>query len=84
MVRRVFVRKLTSPFGEQFDTYTMDNLEEFKNWSTTIEKDFIVPMLEKVFPIGLIISDLRMEMLEERKFNFTTDGNMSCEGCNKK
>lgn len=84
MVRRVFVRKLTSPFGEQFDTYTVDNLEEFKNWSTTIEKDFIVPMLKKVFPIGLIISDLRMEMLEERKFYFTTDGNMSCESCSKK
>lgn len=64
-VRRVFVRKLTSPFGEQFDSYSNEALQEFNEWSTLIENDFIVPMLKKVFPIGLEISELRMEMYKE-------------------
>lgn len=61
-VRRVFVRKLTSPYGEQFDKYTEEELEQFNNWTKTIEKSFIIPMLKKVFPIGLEIDELRMEM----------------------
>ncbi len=65
LVRRVFVRKLTSPYGEQFDNYNDEDLKEFNTWSKTIEKDFIVPMLKKVFPIGLEISDLRMEMYKD-------------------
>lgn len=64
-VRRVFVRKLTSPYGEQFDNYTEKELIEFKKWSNQIENDFIIPMLKQVFPIGLEISDLRMEMYKE-------------------
>ena len=64
-VRRVFVRKLTSPYGEQFDIYTKDKLDEFKNWSSTIENDFTIPMLKQVFPVGLIIKDLRMEMYKD-------------------
>lgn len=64
-VRRVFVRKLTSPYGEQFDNYTEKDLIEFKKWSNQIENDFIIPMLKQVFPIGLEISDLRMEMYKE-------------------
>lgn len=61
-VRRVFVRKLTSPYGEQFDNYSEQDLKDFNDWSNILEKEFIVPMLKKVFPIGLMISDLRMEM----------------------
>lgn len=64
-VRRVFVRKLTSPYGEQFDNYSKEDLEEFNFWSKTIENEFIVPMLKKVFPIGLEISELRMEMYKD-------------------
>mgnify|MGYP004510327069 CR=1 FL=1 len=64
-VRRVFVRKLTSPYGEQFDHYTESELVEFQNWSKEIEKQFIIPMLKEVFPIGLEISDLRMEMFKD-------------------
>lgn len=63
--RRVFVRKLTSPYGEQFDNYTEKELIEFKKWSNQIENDFIIPMLKQVFPIDLEISDLRMEMYKE-------------------
>lgn len=63
--RRVFVRKLTSPYGEQFDNYSKDDLNEFKKWSTTIENKFIIPMLKEVFPLGLEIDDLRMEMYKE-------------------
>lgn len=66
LVRRVFVRKLTSPFGEQFDEYTEEEIQDFSKWSTTIENNFIMPMLKKVFPIGLIITDLRMEMYKEK------------------
>jgi len=61
-VRRVFVRKLTSPYGEQFDSYSKKNIEEFDKWNKEIEEKFIVPMLKEVFPIGLKISELRMEM----------------------
>ncbi|MDO5568982.1 MAG: radical SAM protein [bacterium] len=64
-VRRVFVRKLTSPYGEQFDKYTEEELNEFLYWSKTIEKEFIIPMLKEVFPIGLEISELRMEMYKD-------------------
>ena len=64
-VRRVFVRKLTSPYGEQFDNYTKDKLEEFKYWSSRIENEFTIPMLKQVFPIGLEIKDLRMEMYKD-------------------
>lgn len=64
-VRRVFVRKLTSPYGEQFDRYTEDELKEFNKWSNQIEEKFIIPMLKEVFPIGLEISDLRMEMYKD-------------------
>lgn len=64
-VRRVFVRKLTSPYGEQFDNYSEEDLKEFNLWSKTIENKFIVPMLKEVFPIGLEISELRMEMYKD-------------------
>ena len=64
-VRRVFVRKLTSPYGEQFDHYNEEELKEFHEWSNTIEKEFSVPMLKQVFPIGLVISELRMEMYKD-------------------
>lgn len=64
-VRRVFVRKLTSPYGEQFDNYSAESLKEFNLWSKTIENEFIVPMLKEVFPIGLEISELRMEMYKD-------------------
>ena len=64
-VRRVFVRKLTSPYGEQFDNYSEEDLKEFNLWSKTIENEFIVPMLKEVFPIGLEISELRMEMYKD-------------------
>lgn len=64
-VRRVFIRKLTSPFGEQFDNYDQENLREFKYWNETMEKKFIIPMLKTVFPIGLEINELRMEMYKD-------------------
>ena len=64
LVRRVFVRKLTSPYGEQFDNYSAQDLKEFNIWSKKIEEEFIVPMLKKVFPIGLEIDELRMEMFK--------------------
>ena len=64
-VRRVFVRKLTSPYGEQFDHYNEKELKEFHEWSNTIGKEFSVPMLKQVFPIGLVISELRMEMYKD-------------------
>ena len=76
MVRRVFVRKLTSPFGEQFDNYSIENIEEFNEWSKQVEEKFSFPMLKRVFPIGIEISELRMEMFENRKFYFKADGYM--------
>lgn len=39
--------------------------KEFYRWSNEIENEFIIPMLKKIFPIGSIISELRMEMYKE-------------------
>ncbi len=64
-VRRVFVRKLTSPYGEQFDEHQVNEDEEFEFWKSEIEKAFIIPMLKKVYPIGLELRDVRMEMFKE-------------------
>lgn len=64
LVRRIFVRKLTSIYGDQFDKYTLQEISEFKLWQKKIFKQFAVPMMKKVFPIGLVIKDLRMEMLQ--------------------
>ncbi|MCI9585291.1 MAG: radical SAM protein [Bacilli bacterium] len=64
-VRRVFVRKLTSPYGEQFDHYNSKELQEFTSWSKSIENEFSIPMLKTVFPLNLIISELRMEMYKD-------------------
>ena len=61
-IRRVFVRKLTSPYGEQFDKYTDKNLKEFSDWQKQIEEQFVIPMLKEIYPIGTEISMLRMEM----------------------
>ena len=56
------MRKLTSPYGEQFDNYMPDKVQEFKKWKNEIEEKFIMPMLKEIYPIGLTISELRMEM----------------------
>lgn len=61
-IRRVFVRKLTSPYGEQFDKYTDKDLKEFSDWQKQIENQFVIPMLKEMYPIGTEISKLRMEM----------------------
>lgn len=61
-IRRVFVRKLTSPFGEQFDNYTDKNLKEFSKWQKQVEDQFVIPMLKEIYPVGTEISRLRMEM----------------------
>lgn len=64
-VRRVFVRKLTSPYGEQFDEHQVKEDGEFEFWKAEIEKNFIFPMLKKVYPIGLELRDIRMEMYKD-------------------
>ncbi len=64
-VRRVFVRKLTSPFGEQFDDSDIDYNIEFDEWKKTICNEFSIPMLEKIYPINHKLYELRMEMYED-------------------
>lgn len=65
LVRRVFVRKLTSPYGEQFDNYQKSDIEEFEMWQKTIEEQFSLPILKKVYPVGLEVKNLRMEMYKD-------------------
>ena len=74
LVRRVFVRKLTSIYGDQFDIYTSHEIAEFKLWQKKILEQFAIPMMKKVFPIGLIIKDLRMEMLQDGNSYLRTMG----------
>lgn len=58
-VRRIFVRNLTSPHGEQFGEGNKNGFEYFKS---QIIKNFSLPMLKKVYPIGTIIKNERVEM----------------------
>jgi len=60
-VRRVFVRNLTSPHGEQFGEGDKSFFEE---WKKTIEKNFSLPMLKKVYPQGTVLRNERVEMID--------------------
>jgi radical SAM superfamily enzyme with C-terminal helix-hairpin-helix motif len=62
IVRRVFVRNLTSPHGLPFGENK--NLQAFENWKQQIVSKFSLPMLKKVYPIGIIIKHERVEMIE--------------------
>lgn len=61
LVRRVFVRKLTSPQGTSLDRVEIEK-EEFEEWKTTIEKQFSLPMTMKVYPVGTVIKNAKVEM----------------------
>lgn len=61
LVRRVFVRKLTSPQGTSLDKIQYEK-NEFDMWKKTIEEEFSLPMLKKVYPLGTIVKNARVEM----------------------
>ena len=61
-VRRIFVRNLTSPHGEQFGE---NNKNGFENFKAQIVENFSLPMLKKVYPIGTIIKHERVEMYKD-------------------
>lgn len=65
LVRRVFVRKLTSPYGEQFDQKIVKDSSEFDKWKAIIEKEFSIPMMKKLYPIDITIKNLRVEMYKD-------------------
>jgi radical SAM superfamily enzyme with C-terminal helix-hairpin-helix motif len=61
-VRRVFVRNLTSPHGKQFgENQFKESLDE---WKRQITERFSLPMLKKVYPLGTILKNERVEMVE--------------------
>lgn len=61
LVRRVFVRKLTSPQGASLDRIEVER-REFNEWKSIIEERFSLPMTMKVYPIGTIIKNAKVEM----------------------
>lgn len=64
LVRRTFVRKLTSPFGTTLDT-SEHSKSEFSNWCEQIENQFSLPMLKRVYPIDSTLRNVRVEMVTE-------------------
>lgn len=64
LVRRTFVRKLTSPFGAALDKAVCSN-KEYQYWCNQIEQSFSIPMLQKIYPIGMVLKNLRVEMVTE-------------------
>ena len=58
-VRRIFVRNLTSPHGEQFGENNKEGFDDFKK---QIVEKFSLPMLKKVYPLNTIIMHERVEM----------------------
>lgn len=64
LVRRTFVRRLTSPFGIALDNAVGSN-KDYQNWCDKIEQSFSMPMLKRMYPIGTILNDMRVEMVTE-------------------
>lgn len=64
LVRRTFVRKLTSPFGAAVDKAVCSD-KEYQYWCNQIEQSFSIPMLQKIYPIGMVLQNMRVEMVTE-------------------
>lgn len=62
LVRRTFVRKLTSPFGAALDQ-DLRSEKEYQYWCNQIEQSFSMPMLQKIYPIDTVIKNVRVEMV---------------------
>lgn len=60
-IRRVFVRNLTSPHGEIFGEQKVDGFDDFNH---QIVEKFSIPMLKKVYPQGILLKNMRVEMKE--------------------
>lgn len=64
--QRLFFRKLTSPLGVSIDEYAKNaNDELFEKWRDQIYVNYAYPMLERVFPAGHIIRNLRVEVWQK-------------------
>lgn len=64
LVRRTFVRKLTSPFGTTLDKY-LHSEKDYQYWCNQIEQSFSIPMLKKIYPEDTVINGVRVEMVTE-------------------
>lgn len=64
LVRRTFVRKLTSPFGAALDKKLCSH-EEYQYWCDQIEQTFSMPMLQRIYPIDAVVENVRVEMVTE-------------------
>jgi radical SAM superfamily enzyme with C-terminal helix-hairpin-helix motif len=61
LVRRIFIRKLTSPYGNSLGDEGNGG-DQFDEYKKEIETKFSLPMLKKVYPLGTVVENLRLEM----------------------
>lgn len=64
LVRRTFVRRLESPFGVSFQN-EVSSEKEYQYWCSQIEQSFSMPMLKKMYPIDMLLRNVRVEMVSE-------------------
>lgn len=64
LVRRTFVRKLTSPYGTAAEKSSLFDVE-YQYWCNQIEQSFSFPMLQKIYPKDILLRDARVEMVTE-------------------
>jgi radical SAM superfamily enzyme with C-terminal helix-hairpin-helix motif len=56
--RRLFFRRLTSPYGISFGS-RVDNSVQYEDWKQEIIDSFILPMQERVYPTGIVLKHFR-------------------------
>lgn len=61
--QRLFFRKLCPPFGVSMREFiSKKESEEYENWKEKIYNKFAIPMLKKIFPVGTILKNVRVEV----------------------
>lgn len=63
--QRLFFRRLASPFGISLkDAEISRGNEQYEDWKNQIYDSYSIPMLDRVFPSGTVLSNARVEVWE--------------------
>jgi len=64
--QRLFFRKCTSPLGVSIeDPTTRGESKEYEEWKQQIYENYAIPMLKRVFPIGTVLKNARVEIWKD-------------------
>lgn len=56
--RRLFYRKMTCPTGTSFSDGPLSN-QEYQEWFQEIVEDYVLPMQLRLYPLGMVLKNLR-------------------------